>query len=145
MKKIVSIIIFVGLLFAACDTTSSDNDELDGMWYLTQVDTLSNNHSVDYRNKRIFWSFQGTLAQFNCAENIDYYMSYFTYTGERLELKEMFYYYRKDGDSIIDSQTLDQMRPFGINSLNENFIVKSIGNRTMILQNNELRLHFEKY
>lgn len=145
MKKIVSIIIFVGLLFAACDTTSSDNDELDGMWYLTQVDTLSNNHSADYRNKRIFWSFQGTLVQFNCAENIDYYMSYFTYTGAKLELKDMFYYDRVNGDSIINSQTLDNMRPFGINNLNEDFIIKSIGNRTMILQNNELRLHFEKY
>ena len=145
MKKIVSIIIFVGLLFAACDTTSSDNDELDGLWYLTQVDTLSNNHSVDYRNKRIFWSFQGTLAQFNCADNIDYYMSYFTYTEGRLEFKDMFYYDRVNGDSIINSQTLDQMRPFGINSLNENFIIKSISNSNLILQDNELRLHFEKY
>lgn len=146
MKKIISIIIFVGLLVTACDTTSSENGELDGMWYLTQVDSLSNGHSADYRNKRIFWSFQGTLAQFNYADGMNcYYMSHFDRTESTLKMKDFFLYDRVDEDHFIDSETLDEIRPYGINSLEEDYTIKRLDDDAMILQDSELCLHFVKY
>lgn len=145
MKKIIYIIILSGL-FIACDTISSDNGELDGMWYLTKVDTLSNGHSADYRSQKIFWSFQGTLAQFNCSDaSGQFYMSYFSCTGSKLKLQDVFYYDRINGDRVIDTNTLYEVQRFGINKLNEDYAIKSMDNSYMILQNDELCLHFEKY
>jgi hypothetical protein len=146
MKKIIFVTMFVGLLCAACDTTSSDNGDLDGMWYLTRIDTLSNGHSADYRDRRIFWSFQGTLAQFNHADGTNhYYMSRFDHTASRLRLSDVFLYDRVEGDRFIDSSTLNELRPFGINNLSEDYLVKSLDEDKMILQDEELCLHFEKY
>ena len=146
MKKIISVIMLVGRLLTACDTTSSDNGELDGMWYLTKVDTLSNGHSVDYRSNRVFWSFQGTLAQFTYGDGENhYYMSRFDHNASRLKLSGLFFYNRSEGDRILDSETLDEVRPFGINNLNEDYMVKSLDEDKMILQDEELCLHFEKY
>ena len=145
MKKIIYILILSGLLIA-CDTISSDNGELDGMWYLTKVDTLSNGHSADYRSQKIFWSFQGTLAQFNCSDaSGQFYMSYFSCTGSNLKLQDVFYYDRINGDRVIDTNTLYEVQRFGINNLNEDYAIKSMDNSNMILQNDELCLHFEKY
>lgn len=145
MKKIIYIIILSGL-FIACDTISSDNGELDGMWYLTKVDTLSNGHSADYRSQKIFWSFQGTLAQFNCSDaSGQFYMSYFSRTGSNLKFQDVFFYDRINGDRIIDTNTLYEVQRFGINNLNEDYAIKSMDNSNMILQNDELCLHFEKY
>lgn len=145
MKNLISLILFVGLL-VGCDTASSDNGELDGMWYLTKVDTLSNGHFADYRSKRVFWSFQGTLAQFTYGDGENhYYMSRFDHKASRLKLSGLFFYNRSKGDRILDSETLDEIRPFGINNLSNEYVVKRLDENKMILQDDVLCLHFEKY
>lgn len=145
MKKIISIILS-GLLLVACETTSSDNGVLDGMWYLTRVDTLSNGQTADYRSQRIFWSFQGSLAQFNCSDGSgQFYMSHFSSTGSNLILKDIFLYDRVNGDSMIDSNSLHEVQAFGINSLNESFAIEKLNNAAMVLKDDTLRLTFEKY
>ena len=62
-----------------------------------------------------------------------------------LNLSGLFFYNRIEGDRILDSETLDEVRPFCINNLNEDYMGKSLDEDKMILQDEELCLHFEKY
>ena len=72
-------------------------------------------------------------------------MSRFDHTASRLRLSDVFLYDRVEGDRFIDSSTLNELRPFGINNLSEDYLVKSLDEDKMILQDEELCLHFEKY
>ena len=72
-------------------------------------------------------------------------MSRFDHTASRLRLSDVFLYDRVEGDRFIDSSTLNELRPFGINNLREDYLVKSLDEDKMILQDEELCLHFEKY
>lgn len=146
MKHLLYIFLFFVVLLSSCETTSSENGELDNMWYLTTVDSLSNGKTVDYRPKRIFWSFQGTLMQTNCVDRMgSFYMYRFENRGELLIVKSPFIYDRVHGDSLITEETLDRIRMYGVNSLTDTFKIEDIGNSRMILKDSRLRLHFEKY
>ena len=74
-----------------------------------------------------------------------YYMSHFDRTESTLKMKDFFLYDRVDEDHFVDSETLDEIRPYGINSLEEDYTIKRLDDDAMILQNSELCLHFMKY
>jgi hypothetical protein len=116
------------------------------MWYLTTVDSLSNGKTVDYRSKRIFWSFQGTLMQTNCVDSMNqFYMYRFEKKDGQLIVKSPFKYDRVTDDCMITEETLDIIRMYGVNSLTDTFKIEDIGNSRMVLKDSRLRLHFEKY
>ena len=78
MKKLLYLLFLPMLLLTSCDMESSDNGELDAMWYLVKVDSVKSGATRDYRDKRIMWSFQGDLLQMNKTERFNaYYMAYF--------------------------------------------------------------------
>lgn len=146
MKHLLYIFLFFVVLLSSCETTSSENGELDNLWYLTTVDSLSNGKTVDYRPKRVFWSFQGTLMQTNCVDRMgSFYMYRFENRGELLIVKSPFIYDRVHSDSLITEETLDRIRMYGVNSLTDTFKIEDIGNSRMVLKDSRLRLHFEKY
>lgn len=146
MKHLLYIFLFFVVLLSSCETTSSENGELDNMWYLTTVDSLSNGKTVDYRPKRIFWSFQGTLMQTNCVDSMNqFYMYRFEKKDGQLIVKSPFKYDRVTDDCMITEETLDIIRLYGVNSLTDTFKIEAIGNSRMVLKDNRLRLHFEKY
>ena len=134
------------MLLSSCETTSSENDELDNMWYLVNVDSLSNGQKVDYRPMRVFWSFQGTLMQINCVDSMNqFYMYRFEKKDGQLIVKSPFKYDRVTDDCMITEETLDIIRMYGVNSLTDTFMIEAIGNSRMILRDSRLRLYFEKY
>lgn len=145
MKKIFYILILSTVILSSCDVHSSDNGDLDNMWYLVQVDTLSNGRSVDYRSQKVFWSFQGSLMQTNCANDDEKYMYKFEKSNQIIKVSSPFHYDRINGDEMITEETLDVIRPFGINSLNETFSIESLNNKKMVLKNDNLCLTFEQY
>ena len=146
MKHLLYIFLFFVVLLSSCETTSSENGELDNLWYLTTVDSLSNGKTVDYRPKRVFWSFQGTLMQTNCVDRMgSFYMYRFENRGELLIVKSPFIYDRVHSDSLITEETLDRIMMYGVNSLTDTFKIEDIGNSRMVLKDSRLRLHFEKY
>ncbi len=56
------------IMFAACSVETSDNGKLDGMWHLTQIDTLATGGTNDKSNEKIYWMFQ-----FNLLHMVDKY------------------------------------------------------------------------
>lgn len=49
-------------MFSSCETETSDNGDLDGMWHLMQVDTIATGGCRDMVPDRIYWSFQVRLC-----------------------------------------------------------------------------------
>jgi len=64
-KKILSILLAAAsvLGIASCDVESSNNGNFDGMWHITQFDTLSNGKICDMSLERRFWNVDTHLLQ----------------------------------------------------------------------------------
>lgn len=130
---------------ASCDLHSSTNGDIDGCWLLYQVDTISNNHSVFYRPKKIFWSFQGSIMQTN-EQGIDQIIQYhFGITANILHVHEPYIYDRIDGDKTITEDEINILKPYGINARTEDFLIEKLEGNELLLRSNSLRLHFERY
>lgn len=148
MKYLLYIFLLFAIVLTSCETTSSDNGELDNMWYLTKVDSLYSGKTIGYREKHILWSFQGTLMQTNCVDSVImglFYMCRFENKGDQLIIKSPFIYDRVHDDSLLTTNTLHKIRPYGINSLTDTFKIEKLHNDVMILKGNMLRLYFDKY
>lgn len=130
------------LILSGCDFDTSDNGDLDGYWHLEAVDTLSNHLGVDYGNRKIFWSFQGKLLQLsNLHDNSIIYK--FDRQGNILRLQSPLMFDRNKGDTLVTD--INVLRPYGVNTLNEDFEIAGLEDRRMVLMSTLLRLTFRKY
>ena len=143
MKKWYIIQCFLSLIFLyGCELETTDNGDLDGYWHLEQVDSLSGQRCVDYGQSHIFWSIQFELLQLsNLEDNTIIYK--LVYDNRQLTLANPCMFDRADGDTLVTN--VEVLRPYGVNSLQENFKVVSLESRKMILESPVLRLHFKKY
>jgi len=147
MKKLLLLLTTLALL-SSCRFNGSHNGDLDGFWMLTQIDTLSNQHSVTCREQLLFWSFQSNLMKTQqLNENFDktIYLYRFCHEGNLLEVFEPHEYERMTGNIPIHTDRLGEISRFGINALDEQFVVEQLNSKKMILKAESLRLHFEKY
>ena len=130
----------------SCDIETSDNGTLDGYWHLIKVDTLSTGGSCEKAEALIFWSFQMRLMNVvdhvNDPDHFGYFLR-FEYENNVLHLYNPYQNMRKDGDIKVEDPTV--LAPFGINSLEENFYMEVLNDDEMVVNNNVLRLTFEKY
>ena len=145
MKKLIAIIFAVSAIFTSCEMHDSENGNLDGYWYLTRVDTIATGGVNEYRGQRIFWSFQGTLLQMNRIDIDCYYMASFSHKGNELVVENPYLYDRNNGGYYIADDTMSEIMPFGLNSINESFTLKTLDDHNMVLDNGKLRLCFERY
>ena len=146
MKKLLYIFLLPLFLCTACDIVTSDNGDLDNMWYLVKVDSLGSGQSVDYRNERVMWSFQGPFVQMNKTSFFNkFYMARFSKENGMMKITSPFVVNRKDGDDFLTEDRLDEVRLFGLNSLEEQFLIENLNGDEMILKNDVLRLTFERY
>lgn len=143
MRKTIFISSVLSLLFLiSCDIESSDNGKLDGFWFLNQVDSLSNGKATSLCNQRIFWSFQYDLLQLsNLEDNTIIYR--FGKNGNQLKLNNPCMFDRTIGDTLVTD--VEVLRPYGVNSLDETFIIVTLSNSDMVLESPVLRLHFIKH
>lgn len=147
MKKILFLIITATLcLTSSCET--SDNGELDGMWHITRIDSISNGTSHDIRTEIKFWSFQGKILQFfNYREDSikEIYMARFKNKGSQLIISNPFIYNRMTGDYPLSADSLFILKSHGINSVPDTFAVEHLDRKKMQLADDVVRLYFEKY
>lgn len=143
------IIQLTALCFFITGCNISDNGDLDGFWYLTKIDSISNNTSVPMREAGISWSFQAKLMQVGSHNSNAYWkyviMSRFNHQGNQLELSEPFIYDRMNGDVFLTADSLHRLTPFGINSIPDLFIVEKLSSSKLQICDQTLRLYFEKY
>lgn len=146
MKKFISVMAIVCCMLVGCETWSSDNGELDGIWYLSRVDSLENYNFSPYREKRVFWSFQGTIMQAHSSSDLlTKFMCKFERKNNSLRVYSPYLYDRMNGDEYLTEDDIIRVADFGINNLDETFNIETLNNSTMVLRGNKLRLIFEKY
>lgn len=146
MKKVLFILSIILCSLASCTIEPSNNGDLDGYWCLCQVDSVNTNKSIDYRQERVFWSFQNKLMltrQF--IGSAQEYAYRFSYEGNTLKIYNPCINDRTQGDLQLSEDSINVIRPHGINNLNEEFTVEELTGSSMILKNGLLRLHFTKY
>ncbi len=130
----------------SCTLETSDNGKLDGYWHLEQVDTLATSGVCNLSDHLVFWAVQAKmLALINRDDfnNISGYILRFSHESGRLRLFAPYLNDRLNGDVRIDSPEV--LAPFGVNALEEDFLVEKLSGSVMCLNNGQLRLHFRKF
>lgn len=141
------------LLFAACLVMAtscgdlietSDNGNLDGYWQLAQVDTLQSGVSADMTDSKVFWAVQGKFLDIIDTHQANYgYMFRFQHTADSLLLSDARINNREMSDSLLTH--VSPLRPLGVNSLVEHFLVEQLTGSRMVLRGKIIRLHFRKF
>ena len=146
MKKLLSILT-LGILMVSCELETSGNKELDGYWQMDQVDTLSTGGVADTREALIYWGIQGKLLQIRFSENGKYLGEGLLFRFERapytLNLSSPIRHHLYDTDEPIED--VEVLKPYGIYQLEEVFSIIELNDKSMVLDNGVLRLHFRKY
>lgn len=133
----------VTLIFGSCELHTGDNGDLDGMWHLTRVDTLSTSGTDDMSRERIYWSFQADLLQLDDKSGANQrLLMRFYHSGQTLRLYNPYIYDREDGDKPLEDITL--LNPFGIVSTDETYTIESLSGSKMILLSGTYRMYFKK-
>lgn len=146
MRKIFYILT-LGMLFVSCELETSGNDELDGYWQMSQVDTLSTGGVADTREALVYWGIQGKLLQIRFSENGKYlgegFMFRFNREDDVLTLSSpILHHLYKTDEPITDVEVL---KPYGIFDLEEVFAIEELNDHNMVLTNDVLRLRFRRY
>lgn len=137
----------LNVLMMACsvDLDSSKNGDLDGYWHITAVDTIATGGVKDLSNVRLFWAFQKDLLDIRDVDSMrHHYLLRFARWGNVLQLSQPYLYDRLNpaGDVPVTDSTV--LMPFGINHLEERFVIEHLGSGTMLLRNDSLRISFRK-
>ena len=138
------------MLTAACELHTSNNGDLDGLWQLTQMDTLSTGRSADMKSTRIFWAVQADLLEMKDLSTDQTYIPIFfrfRHQGDTLVLSEpiadLRYISPESPDSIITSPAT--LHFYGIRQLRDTLHVLRLDSEKLTLQSRHYRLYFRKY
>jgi hypothetical protein len=131
----------------SCELETSGNKDLDGYWQMCQVDTLATDGVTDTREALIYWGIQGKLLQIRFSENGKYLGEGLLFRFERapytLNLSSPIRHHLYDTDEPIED--VEVLKPYGIYQLEEVFSIIELNDKSMVLDNGVLRLHFRKY
>ena len=140
---IATVLILLTFGFSGCTLEMSENGDLDGFWNLKQIDSLDINKKVDVESERIYWSVQLNMIDVRFVDGrIDECVMKFNKSGDTISISDPCYYYHTHGDKVITD--VDALRPYGINSLNEKFIIDHLSPGHMVLRSDKLKLYFKK-
>ena len=135
--------------FSSC--TRIDNGDLDGLWLITQVDSLQTGTSDNVRENVRTWSFQNNLMQFynQKGENYDDWsmtmMGRFEHTNDMLIISDPFIYNRMEGNIHLTIDSVQYLAPHYINSLPDTFYIEQLTSKKMRIADDVVRLHLIKY
>ncbi|MBR5657005.1 MAG: lipocalin-like domain-containing protein [Prevotella sp.] len=124
---------------------TSGNGHLDGYWHMTSVDSLDSGVTRDMHEERVFWSVQGSLLIVyspdftNTPQRI---VCQFTRENKQLTIIEPHIFDRAGGDPLVED--IEQLRPFGINKLDERFKITTLTSNHLTIETEALRLNFRK-
>lgn len=137
------VILFTCVLMCSCELETSGNGKLDGMWHLISVDTLNTSGVNNISHDMIYWSFQNKLLELDDKTGANNSVLFrFKMSDGVLKLYSPYIYDRENGDRPLTN--IIMLSPFGVNELNEDFIVEGLDGGKMILRSDRLRLKFKK-
>ena len=133
----------VMLCFSAC-TLESDSKaagDLAGMWHCVYIEKGA--ASVELKDQKVYWSFQGKLLLLEDKTGVHSWILYhFNKKGNTLELREPYRYDRENGDEPLTEPSL--LAFYGIDDMAVTFTIQQSEN-TMALVSNKVTLHFKKF
>lgn len=133
--------------FVACgvDLETSDNGDLDGLWHMTAVDTIATGGVKDLSKTKLFWAFQKDLLDIHDADSMKYhYLLRFHHAGALLLVNQPHFYDRLNPQGDVPMTDSTELKPFGINHLEERFTVLHLGSGSMMLSTDSLIISFKK-
>lgn len=137
------VILFACVFMCSCELETSGNGKLDGMWHLISVDTLKTSGVNNISHDMIYWSFQNKLLELDDKTGANNSVLFrFKMSDGVLKLYSPYIYDRENGDRPLTN--IIMLSPFGVNKLNEDFIVEGLDGGKMILRSDRLRLKFKK-
>ncbi len=146
MKRLIYVILAVICItagFSGCTLEMSDNGDLDGFWNLRQIDTLETRRTVNVKDERIYWSIQLNMIDVRFVDDkFKECVMKFEKSGDTITINTPCYFNHTDGD--VPLTNADPLRPYGINSMNERFIIENLSSDKMTLKSETLRLFFRK-
>ena len=142
MKRLLIYIIGVGLLMMACDIERSDNGDLDGLWQMTTKENLTTRQVNDMRDDNVSWAFQGGLVQMNSLAMLEV-TAQFNYANDTISIYNLNHFDHSEGDRRIED--VSEVKAFGIYRLSEKYRVVELNGKSLLLQNDSVRLNFRKY
>ncbi len=132
-------------MFSSCETETSDNGDLDGMWHLMQVDTIATGGCRDMVPDRIYWSFQVRLCNLrNLVKGPDVFCR-FEKEEDMLRLHSFYMNDRQGGDPEVTDKMADILLNVMVGSLDQTYHIESISSSIMVLATDELKMRFVKY
>ena len=152
MKKIFFLFASVLGLIACGDIEGSGNGSFDGMWQLTQVDSVGKGISLDVRGRQIYWSVQGSMLEMSNhimenGEGSTPLLFRFEFVNDTLHVSNPFINYRREQDPSLTSPKAAQF--YGLNGLEEAFLVRQLSASKMVLEtcrkSDDVVMHFRKY
>lgn len=149
MKRIniLSLILpLLALLFVSCSLeTDNDAGKMEGMWHLVKIESITTVASEDLSEQVIFWSFQAKLLQMDDKTGMhNSYLYRFRIGDNQLTLTSPYQYDRENGDHPLTAYE-STLGLYGIKSLTPVFRIEKLDRRKMILNDDSVRLYFDKF
>jgi len=133
------------LLFSSCDGEVVSNGDLDGFWHLRQVDTLATGGSYFMERQTVFWSVQAELLETRILP-YDRVLYRFEHDADYLRIYEpMGSRDYTDANADFPITEVSKLFGFGVHALDTRFRIVRLGSGDMVLEDEILRLYFEKY
>jgi len=131
-------------IFASCTLEMSNNGKLDGMWHITQIDTIATGGSLDMSEVRRFWNIDTHLLEMRDYEGvITPLVMHFSHSDDKLIAYDVYIFDRANGDPVVDDTTI--CYPYGMTQIPDTFNVEQLKSYRMTLSNKKYRIRFEKY
>jgi hypothetical protein len=146
MKRRFIYVIGALLLLTGCEFHASENGDLDGLWQLTQVDTLTTGGVEDMRYSQVSWAFQGHLMEMRKPLLFTYegdILARFDHTRDSLVVYDCYISKRDMGDIPVTKP--EDLYPYGLRRLTERFRVMVLNDSRMTLRSDSLQLYFRRY
>lgn len=128
---------------SSCDIETSGNGDLDGMWHLRTVDTLSTGGTCDMSTGSIYWSVQARLLVLEDKSDVyDDIVVRFEHSNDTLRLYSPQIFYRASYKEVDD---VSQLKPYGLDSVDQSFSIERLDGSRMTLASDSLRMYFKKF
>ena len=136
----------LALLFVSCSLeTDNDAGKMEGMWHLVKIESITTVASEDLSEQVIFWSFQAKLLQMDDKTGMhNSYLYRFRIDDNQLTLTSPYQYDRENGDHPLTAYE-STLGLYGIKSLTPVFRIEKLDRRKMILNDDSVRLYFDKF
>lgn len=126
----------------------SQNGDLDGLWYITRIDSIQQRTSVDLRGGSETWAFQAQFAQFYNYNFDDWnnpVMARLTFNESQIIIDSPFIYDRVNGDIPLTADSTQYLRPYYLSSIPDTFDIEKLTRKELRISDNVLRLYFDRY